>query len=256
MGGDMGIIRDSAPSVTLRNVALAYDRQLVVRHLSGVFLPGCPTAIVGPNGAGKSSVIKAVAGLKTPAGGQIAFHGTAPGEATYLPQLVEIDTGFPISVRDVVLLGLWRRIGAFRALSRPHRQLAERALAMVGLEAFEGRSFAALSVGQRQRVLFARLLVADARLILLDEPFTAIDGASTDHLLGLVGRWQDEGRTVIAILHDLDQVRRYFPQTLLLAREPVAWGPTEEALCPSNLRKARAMSDAWEDGVPSLRGVA
>ncbi len=123
----------------------------------------------------------------------------------------------------------------------------------MGLAGFERRPIGALSAGQFQRVLFARMLLQDARLILLDEPFTAIDARTTADLLEVVRRWHGERRTVVAVLHDLDQVRAHFPETLLLAREPVAWGPTGEALGPANLLRARAMAEAWDDDAPECR---
>jgi zinc/manganese transport system ATP-binding protein len=105
----------------------------------------------------------------------------------------------------------------------------------------------ALSAGQFQRVLFARLLVQDAAVILLDEPFTAIDARTTRDLLDLVRRWHGEGRTVIAALHDLEQVRAHFPQVLLLAREQIAWDRTDSALSPANLLRARFMAERWDE---------
>ncbi len=115
----------------------------------------------------------------------------------------------------------------------------------MGLEGFEGRSVGSLSSGQFQRVLFARLLLQDAAVILLDEPFTAIDARTTADLLELVRAWHGQGRTVIAVLHDLQQIREHFPQTLLMARELIAWGDTAQALTVDNLRKARQMGEFW-----------
>ncbi|MCF5642785.1 metal ABC transporter ATP-binding protein, partial [Pseudomonas syringae] len=119
------------------------------------------------------------------------------------------------------------------------------ALRTVGLEGFESRSVGSLSSGQFQRVLFARLLLQDASVILLDEPFTAIDARTTRDLLELVRAWHGQGRTVIAVLHDIDQVRQHFPQTLLMAREAIAWGETADVLSVANLRKARNMAEYW-----------
>ena len=127
-------------------------------------------------------------------------------------------------------MGLWSRTGLFGGVGRKDRARIEEALAAVGLTAFERRPIATLSGGQMQRALFARLLLQDAAVILLDEPFTAIDAKTTADLLDLVRRWHDEARTVIAVLHDLDTVRRVFPSTLLIAREPVAWGETQSVL--------------------------
>ena len=137
---------------------------------------------------------------------------------------------------QTVLLGHWRRIGWVRPVTRELREAAQRALAAVGLEGFERSPVETLSAGQFQRVLFARLIVQDAELILLDEPLAAVDWRTSEDLLRLIVSWHREGRTVAAVLHDLDQVRAYFPDTLLLARERVAWGPTREVLMPQNLQ--------------------
>ena len=117
----------------------------------------------------------------------------------------------------------------------------------MGLEGFDARPIGTLSGGQMQRVLFARLLLQDAPVILLDEPFTAIDAKTTSDLLGIVRRWHDEERTVIAVLHDMEVVQQHFPEALLIAREQVAWGPAHSVLAPENLLKARGMAEAWDD---------
>ncbi|MCQ4158380.1 metal ABC transporter ATP-binding protein [Roseomonas sp. GC11] len=230
--------------ITCADVTLTHGRRPAVHHVSGRFEAGSLTAIVGPNGAGKSTLLRAIAGLHPTVEGVLK----APREGiALLPQAAALDRQFPISCLDVVMLGHWARCGAFRALRAAEQQAARRALAAVGLEGFEARPVGALSVGQFQRVLFARLLVQDAPVILLDEPFNAVDARTAQDLLALVARWHGEGRTVLAVLHDLDLVRQHFPQTLLLAREPVAWGPTEEALSPANRLKARMMSESWDE---------
>jgi zinc/manganese transport system ATP-binding protein len=243
-------------AVVLDNVTLAYDRHPAVHQLSGAFARGSLTAIVGPNGSGKSTLMKGMVGLLRPAKGVIKAAGLGGGEIAYLPQHAEIERRFPISIIQIVLLGHWRRIGWGRPVTRALREGAQEALAAVGLEDFEGRPVETLSAGQLQRVLFARLIVQDAKLILLDEPLAAVDERTSEHLLGLIASWHREGRTVAAVLHDLDQVRAYFPETLLLAREPVAWGPTREVLMPQNLRRARRMSEAWSGEAEHRRLVS
>ncbi|MFL5208817.1 MAG: metal ABC transporter ATP-binding protein, partial [Microvirga sp.] len=166
------------------------------------------------------------------------------GRATrvaYLPQAADLDRSFPLVVYDLVAMGLWGRAGAFGRIGRRDRPAIEAALAAVGLTGFERRPIGTLSGGQMQRALFARLLLQDAAVILLDEPFTAIDAKTTADLLDLVRRWCDEARTVVAVLHDLDVVRRVFPETLLIAREPLAWGETGAVLSAANLLRARRM---------------
>ena len=145
------------------------------------------------------------------------------------------------------MLGHWRRIGWRHGVTPAEAAAAAAALAAVGLGHFEDRPISTLSAGQFQRVLFARLILQDAPLILLDEPFTALDTRTTQDLLQLVGQWHRETRTVIAVLHDYEQVRSHFPETLLLAREVVAWGPTELVMTDANLAEARQMAEAWDE---------
>jgi zinc/manganese transport system ATP-binding protein len=239
--------RTTGSGITLRNLTVAYERHPAVHHVSGTFKGGSLTAVVGPNGAGKSTLLKAIVGLLRPAEGTIDLGRAAGSGIAYLPQLAEIDRSFPISVLDTVMLGHWARIGWFGRVSRSMQNEALEAIEAVGLQGFEARSVAALSAGQFQRVLFARMMLQDAPVILLDEPFNAIDAKTTKDLLDLVTRWHGEQRTVVAVLHDLDQVRAHFPETLLVARQCVAWGPTAEALSPANLLRARQMSEAWDD---------
>lgn len=231
-------------AVVFDDVTLAYDGDPAVHHLSGALARGSLTAIVGPNGSGKSTLMKGMVGLLRPADGLIQPAGLGGGIA-YLPQHAEIDRRFPISVIQTVLLGHWRRIGWARPATRELREQAQRALVAVGLEGFERRPIETLSAGQLQRVLFARVIAQDAELILLDEPLAAVDWRTSEDLLRLIVSWHQESRTVAAVLHDLDQVHAYFPETLLLARQCVAWGATREVLTPRNLRRARRMSEAW-----------
>jgi zinc/manganese transport system ATP-binding protein len=192
-------------------------------------------------------LFKGIAGLLAPLAGRIVRNGTRVRDIAYLPQAAEIDTSFPINVYDLVAMGLWRSKGAFGGIATRERSRIEAAIAAVGLTGFENRAIGALSGGQMQRVLFARLLLQDARLIVLDEPFTAIDSKTATDLLALVQRWHGEGRTVVAALHDVALVKATFPQTLLLAREPVAWGKTDEVLTQDNLAKALRMCEAFDD---------
>jgi zinc/manganese transport system ATP-binding protein len=237
-------------------VTLGYGRRPAVHHLDGEIPAGSLMAVVGPNGAGKSTLLKGVVGTLKPLEGHIRLANSPQGIA-YLPQAAEIDRSFPLSVYDLVAMGLWSRSGLFGRISRQDRTRIEQALAAVGLIGFERRPISTLSGGQMQRALFARLLLQDAPVILLDEPFTAIDAKTTADLLDLVRRWHQEARTVVAVLHDVDMVKRVFPQTLLIAREPVAWGATGEVLSAENLLKARRMVEAYDPhAAPCHRSVA
>lgn len=243
----------SESAVVLHDLTLTYERHPAVHHLSGALARGSLTAIVGPNGAGKSTLLKGIVGRMRPAAGIIERASLERGGIAYLPQHAEIERRFPISVFDTVMLGHWRQIGWAGATNKTMREAAREALAAVGLDGFERRSVETLSAGQFQRVLFARLIVQDAELILLDEPFNAVDWRTSEDLLNLVEDWHRERRTVAAVLHDLDQVHAHFPDTLLLARECVAWGATSEVITPHNLARARRMSEAWSAEAENCR---
>lgn len=244
-------------ALTFQDLTLGYDRHPAVHHLHAEIAEGSLTAVVGPNGAGKSTLLKAVTGALAPLDGRITFGTLARGDIAYLPQQSDVDRSFPISVLDLVAMGLWREIGAFGRLTHAHRARVADATAAVGLTGFEARPIGALSGGQMQRALFARLLLQDARLVLLDEPFTAIDQRTMADLLGVVRRWHSEGRTVLAVLHDIDTVRAHFPRTLMLARELVAHGPTAQVLTAENQLRAKAMAEAPDLGADvCLRGAA
>jgi zinc/manganese transport system ATP-binding protein len=240
------------------NLTLGYERHPAVHHLSGTVASGALLAVVGPNGAGKSTLFKGVVGAIKPLAGAIERVGLDADAIAYLPQVADIDRTFPIDVYDMVAMGLLRAKGLFGGFGGKDHQRIEAAIATVGLTGFEERAIGTLSGGQMQRMLFARLLLQDARLIVLDEPFAAIDERTAADLLMLVRRWHGEGRTVLAALHDIDLVRANFPEALLLARAPVAWGATPSVLAPDNLAKARLMCEAFDDGAAAcvIRQVA
>lgn len=230
-------------TLAFRHLTLGYDRHPAVHDLDGTVPPGDLVALVGPNGAGKSTLLKGVAGVLAPLEGAVE---RGAGAVAYLPQAAEIDRDFPIAVREFAAMGLWTGAGPFASLRRRRDRVAA-ALDAVGLAGFEARPIGTLSGGQMQRALFARLILQDASLILLDEPFTGVDARTTEDLLALVAGWHRQGRMVVAALHDLGQVRGHFPTTLLLARRPVAWGATAAILTEENLAHARRLCEAWDD---------
>jgi zinc/manganese transport system ATP-binding protein len=234
-------------ALRFNNLTLGYDRHPAVHHLHGAVNTGALMAVVGPNGAGKSTLFKGIVGMIKPLAGRIDRGALATRDIAYLPQAAEIDRSFPINVFDMVAMGLWHHTGLFGGIDRQGRHRIENALAAVGLTGFEDRAIGTLSGGQMQRMLFARLLLQDARMIVLDEPFNAVDAKTSADLFDLVRRWHGEQRTVLTALHDIDFVRANFPETLLLAREPVAWGSTASVLTPENLLTARRMCEAFDE---------
>lgn len=244
----------SGPVIRFENLTLGYDRHPAVHHLDAEIPAGALVAVVGPNGAGKSTLLKGVAGELRPLEGCIRMEphglrqtGRSGALLAYMPQKNELDSSFPISVFDMAAMGLWREIGAFRGLNRAGQWKVRAALDAVGLAGFESRPVSTLSGGQLQRARFARLILQDAPTILLDEPFAAIDARTIDDLANLILRWHSEGRTVLAVVHDFGQVRRFFPACLLLARELVALGQTDEVLIDERLARARQLSEAFDE---------
>lgn len=234
--------------VTFSDLTLGYSSHAAVHHLSGALAAGSLTAIIGANGSGKSTLLKGIAGILSPlSGGCIVSQGR---RVAFLAQRSEIDLHFPAQVRDLVSLGLWQRRGLFGRVTAEDKARVEAAISTVGLAGFEDRDLNTLSGGQFQRALFARVIVQDADLILLDEPFNHVDAKTVADLLGLIRNWHGEGRTVVVVAHDLELVRAAFPETLLLARRPIAWGPTSEVLTEANLRAASHFSEAWRDDAP------
>lgn len=234
--------------LTFRDLTLGYNDHPAVHHLTGQVKAGSLTAIVGANGSGKSTLMKGIVGVLKPMSGEsLRMQGA---RIAYLPQQSELDRSFPARVVDLVSMGLWPKRGLLGRYTAEDKATVKRALAAVGLEGFETRPIDTLSGGQLQRTLFARVLVQDAKIILLDEPFNAIDARTVTDLVALIKRWHGEKRTVMVVVHDLELVRQNFPETLLLARRPIAWGPTAEALKPENLLKARRFDEAWHDDAP------
>ena len=191
----------------------------------------------------RSTLFKGIVGVLKPFAGRIERDGLDRREIAYLPQVAEIDRSFPINVYDMVAMGLWHSKGVFAGIGSADRATIadrHRRSRSHGLRAALASGIGSPG-GQMHRMLFGRLIVQDARMIVLDEPFNAIDAKTCADMLHLVRHWHVEGRTVLAALHDIDLVKLNFPGTLLLAREPVAWGPTHKVLTPENLNAARRL---------------
>ena len=232
--------------ISLKNLTVCYQRHPAVHHVSGEFIRGSLTGIVGPNGAGKSTLLHAIMGLLPLQQGKV-IHQFKQQQIAYLAQQSQINRQMPLTVLDTVNQGHWQAQGWFKSINEQQQQASLTALKSVGLTGFTQRQVNSLSSGQFQRVLFARMIVQDCPLILLDEPFNAVDARTTHDLLQVIHQWAKEGRTVIAVLHDFEQVRKNFPQTLLLAREILAWGDSEQVLSDKNLNHAKAMAESWDE---------
>ena len=225
-----------------RGVTVAYGRTVALDSITANIECNSLTAIAGPNGAGKTTLLRAILGWMPLAAGEIRIgdhhaHHALPRLA-YLPQRAEIDWDFPITVEAVVAQGRYPALGAFRGFRAEDHDLVDRAIAELGLDDLRGRQIRCLSGGQQQRVFLARALAQGADIFLLDEPFAGLDTRASDDLIARLTHWLDQGRTVLAVVHDLDLARRAFPQALLLNTRLIEVGPTATVLDPARIESA------------------
>ena len=215
--------------IELDNLVAGYEGVAITPSLSGVIHKGSLTAIVGLNGCGKSTLLKTLAGFIPPVSGVVRWSPARPAIG-WLAQRHALESQFPLTVLDVVSQGTWPRISLLRGLRNDVRRRIQASLARVGLTEMAKTPIEALSGGQFQRMLFARVLVQRAPLVMLDEPFTGIDENTTHDLMGVIQEMHQQGQTVLAVLHDNQRVADYFPETLLLAPQNASWGLTHEVL--------------------------
>lgn len=214
-------------AIAINDLTVMYGRTRAIHDVSASFSKGSLTAVAGPNGAGKSTLLKTIAGILKPAKGSIRINPELADHLAYLPQMVSLRRDFPISVLQAICSGYWQGIGE-GAIGKELLQRAINALSQVGLEGFENRQISQLSGGQFQRMLFARVILEDAQIILLDEPFTAVDADTTARLMQTIMRWHKEGRTIICVLHDLLLIRKYFPESFILQGKCMGCGHTHD----------------------------
>lgn len=230
--------------IELKDLELGYHGNVVVSSVNGTFQRGSMTAVIGANGCGKSTLLKTLAGLLPPVSGSVKFQDGFRPRIAWLPQLGEMDRQFPATVYDVVCMGSWPGRGLFSGLNRRHRERVMEAIERVGLNELYQRPIDVLSGGQFQRMLFARLLMQDAPLILLDEPFTGVDAQTSEFLMELMCQMHHDGQTLICVLHDNELVRRHFPDVLLLTADGYQWGNAAEALAQYASTRPRLVQTA------------
>jgi len=249
--------------LAVRHLSVAYSEKPVLWDVSWACPPGRLVAIVGPNGAGKSTLIKATLGLVPRLSGDVRIFGQSLAAARsrigYLPQRASVDWDFPITALQVVCMGRYPRTGWLRPLPRAEREKARIALAEVGMADFAERQIGQLSGGQQQRIFLARALALEADLYLMDEPFAGVDAATERAIVDVLQRLAREGRTVVAVHHDLATAPQYFQDVLLLNVQVIAHGTMEAAFTPANLARTyggrlslleQAVAAANRDGVP------
>lgn len=226
--------------IELLNICAGYGNKLVIHQINGCFRSGTMTAITGPNGAGKSTLLKAIMGLVPLKNGCIRIE---EGKSiSYLPQISNIDRRLPVNVKDIVLSGLLSSSGLLKGMNSGDMLKMRDSLSRVGLSGFESYSLAELSGGQFQRVMLARCLIQNGDVILIDEPFNAVDAQTARDISNiLTSLVKEESKTVIAVLHSEDLIREYFDQCLLLSHKVISWGETEYVLCEQHKVMARQL---------------
>ena len=229
-----------ANAIEVRDLTVAYRESPVLWDIDLDVPSGGLMAIVGPNGAGKTTLIQAILSLIKPAAGQIRIFGqpyrSVASSVGYVPQRGSVDWDFPTSVMDVVLMGLYGRLGWVRRPGRNERTEAMAALDQVGMAEYAHRQISQLSGGQQQRVFLARALVQDARIYLMDEPLQGVDATTERTIIKLLRTLQSLGKTVMVVHHDLQTVSSYFDEVLLLNVRRIASGPVSEVFTEANLR--------------------
>ncbi|MEM1274189.1 MAG: metal ABC transporter ATP-binding protein [Pseudomonadota bacterium] len=236
------------PILEIRNLALGYPELTLFRGLSMDIERGSTLALLGANGSGKSTFVKMLLGLLDPLSGKLTWPDGPPHEIGYLAQMTEFDRRFPIRVRDLAAMGAWKGFGLRGRLDGQTSRKVDAALDVAGVSDIADRSLHTLSGGQLQRALFARVIMQDAPLILLDEPFAAVDQTTEAHLLTLIDRWREEGRAVILVVHDLSSVLDHCSHALLLGNGEASHGPTSTLITSERLIAQNYLSEsqaAW-----------
>ncbi|MBJ6372821.1 zinc ABC transporter ATP-binding protein AztA [Sedimentitalea arenosa] len=228
--------------LSIRGLTVSYGQKPAVFSVDMTVPPGAMTAIIGPNGAGKSTLLKAALGIVKPLSGRVEVFGTPlaaqRSRVAYVPQRASIDWDFPARVIDVVLMGLYRQLGLLGRLRASHKAQAMDCLERVGMADFSERQIGQLSGGQQQRVFLARALAQDADLYLLDEPFAGVDAATEKAIIAVLKSLREDGKTVVAVHHDLATVRDYFDHVFLINTTRIAEGPVDEAFTAETLQAA------------------
>jgi ABC-type Mn2+/Zn2+ transport system ATPase subunit len=231
----------TAHRLAVRDLTVSYQRIPALHHIAFELQCGESVALLGPNGAGKSTLLKALAGLMPRETGSITFHGHEVSGATtdfaYLPQREHIDWDFPTTVRGIVEMGRYLRLGWWRRFRPEDEKAVEEAMAVMRLQALGNRQISALSGGQQQRAFLARALAQQAHVFLLDEPFTGLDKPSQDNLKEMLKTLREQGKLILASHHDLSSVAEIFDQVIFLNGELIASGPVGEVFTAENIER-------------------
>lgn len=232
--------------LTIEQLTVSYDKTPVLWDLSFQVPPGELVGIIGPNGAGKSTLLKAVLGLMVPVAGRASFGGLPlekmRAEIAYVPQKESVDWDFPITVRELVLMGRYHKLKWYERARQADYEAVDHYLKLVGLEAFKDRQISELSGGQQQRAFLARALIQEASFYFFDEPFAGVDAATEAVIVQILKNLAKQGKTVFVVHHDLNSVESYFSWVVLLNLRLVASGKVEEVFTVDHLKSAYGKS--------------
>jgi manganese/zinc/iron transport system ATP- binding protein len=228
------------PTLEITDLSVNYGANTALTGVNAVVPPGTVMGLIGPNGSGKSTLLKAVAGVLSPSSGEIRLGG-APihdraSRVAFVPQREEVNWDFPVTARDVVVMGRYRSLGWLRFPGKEDRRRADDALERLGLGGMGGRHISQFSGGQQQRVFLARAMVQDPDIVLLDEPFTGVDVKNRAVFHGAIRDFAQRGVTVLIATHDLEEVHDTTGMVMCLNRRMIAFGPTATTYTPANLR--------------------
>ena len=223
-----------SPVIEAHDLRVSYNKRSALYGIDFAISKGNLVGVVGPNGAGKSTLIKAMIGQVTIAGGWVNIFNQSAHlnlhHMGYIPQKDSIDWDFPITVEDVVLMGSYARLGAFRPINKQEKRRANAILDRLGMLGYADTRISELSGGQQQRSFLARALLQDTPIYLMDEPFTGIDITTEKLMIKILQEMRDEGKTILVVHHDLSTVREYFDKVLLINRRQIAFGLTKDVL--------------------------
>lgn len=228
------IITDDA--LTITGGAFSYGNTPALTEVNISVKPGDAMALIGPNGSGKSTLLKGVLGLIPLVEGSMGFGKTADSVG-YLPQTEHIDPEFPVTLKQVVMMGRYRKLGLLRFPGKADRAAVRSAIAAVGLTNVAHKRFGSLSGGQQQRGFLARALASEPGLLLLDEPFNGLDQPNRDALLQTIRELKKAGVAIIVTTHDLDLAREVCDTVLFVNGRQIAFGPKDEVLTLANLQE-------------------
>ena len=229
-------------AVHVEDMTMAYASKPVIWDLDVDIMDNSITAVIGPNGAGKSTFIKGVLGIIIPISGEISIFGQPYkkiyNEIAYIPQSGSVNWNFPTTVFDVVLMGRYTQVGAFKKYSKEDKDIAMSSLATVRMEEFANRHISELSGGQKQRVFLARAIAQKAKLYFMDEPLQGVDVKTEAIIMDTIRQFKKDGKTIVVVHHDLSTIEDYFERVILVNKQLIASGSVKEAFTKENISKA------------------